>query len=54
MKKAINILKCVYWTAMGVTALINVYDTCVKFNAQRKEERINKMKEDCIDIEEAE
>jgi hypothetical protein len=54
MKKAINILKCVYWTAMGVTALINVYDTCKEFNKKHKEERINKMKEDCIDIEEAE
>ena len=54
MNKAINILRAVYWTALGVTALVNVYETCKKFSEERKKERINKMKENCINIEEAE
>lgn len=51
MKKAIDILKVVYWTTVGVTALIGMCESIRKIKAEHKEERIRKMKEDCIDIE---
>lgn len=54
MKKTEGILRVIYWTAMGVVALVKVYDTCKEFNAKHKEEKINKAKENCINVEEAE